>query len=59
MPKIAKKGTAYSKGFYCSNCGEWYWKYFDFGVVAERGKCTNCGVSKEQLKRNKLTEYRI
>lgn len=44
----------YSKTFYCGNCEKHFTKLFRFGEVAHKGACTHCGVSDDQIKRDRF-----
>lgn len=44
------KDKTYPKKFYCANCNEWFYKYFQFGEIAYQGNCPKCGVSENQLR---------
>ena len=47
------KQPRYTKEFQCNNCDQSFFKFFDYGTVAEKGACVYCGVTDYQLNRPK------
>jgi DNA-directed RNA polymerase subunit RPC12/RpoP len=45
------KIPGYSKTYHCNNCEKPFIKEFEYGQVAEKGKCPFCGVSDRDLNR--------
>jgi len=41
------KGGKYTKLFHCYNCGMDFFHLFDFGTIAHKPSCPNCGVSEK------------
>lgn len=45
----------YYKRYYCMNCNQEFFKYYEFGKPAESNpECGNCGVSDEDMKRQEI-----
>ena len=41
----------YPMSYLCSNCGGRFTQTFEFGEIAEQGKCPRCGVTPWELRR--------